>query len=410
MRSWARLYATCPGLKTRAHGLHKAGLKPRPTYGGRHRLCRRARLQPRGDRPPPGRDLFVSTVFDGPASGWAQGAARPARSDRSKEREKRAPRSRAEAHQGVMANSWRVFKFGGSSVADAACMRRVADIIEGEPAGPLAVVLSACKGVTDGLLDLVAAAERQEPAAPALAGAAAAAHRHRRRDLHARRRDGVRRRVRRRRGRHRAPAPGHVRGRGRPPRKPATSSPATASCGPRGSSPAASPPAAGAARCAGSTRATSSRCSGARSARRSSGRCRANAPRRWCQPARPRRSSCPASSPARPRACRRRSAATARDFSASIFGDVLNASEIHIWTDVDGVLSADPRRVPDATRDRLAVVPRGDGAGLLRRQGDPSADDGPGGDEGHPDLDAQHVRAGEARHAHLRGARPRTTP
>ena len=55
-----------------------------------------------------------------------------------------------------MANSWRVFKFGGSSVADAACMRRVADIIEGEPAGPLAVVLSACKGVTDGLLDLSA--------------------------------------------------------------------------------------------------------------------------------------------------------------------------------------------------------------------------------------------------------------
>jgi aspartokinase/homoserine dehydrogenase 1 len=36
------------------------------------------------------------------------------------------------------------------------------------------------------------------------------------------------------------------------------------------------------------------------------------------------------------------------DFSASILGDLLNASEIHIWTDVDGVLSADPRRVPDA--------------------------------------------------------------
>src|SRR5689334_365645 len=68
-----------------------------------------------------------------------------------------------------MANSWRVFKFGGSSVADAACMRRVADIIEAEPAGPLAVVLSACKGVTDGLLDLVSAAEKQEPTAPALA-------------------------------------------------------------------------------------------------------------------------------------------------------------------------------------------------------------------------------------------------
>jgi aspartokinase/homoserine dehydrogenase 1 len=37
------------------------------------------------------------------------------------------------------------------------------------------------------------------------------------------------------------------------------------------------------------------------------------------------------------------------DFSASIFADLLDASEIHIWTDVDGVLSADPRRVPDAT-------------------------------------------------------------
>jgi aspartokinase/homoserine dehydrogenase 1 len=36
------------------------------------------------------------------------------------------------------------------------------------------------------------------------------------------------------------------------------------------------------------------------------------------------------------------------DFSASIFGSLLDASEIHIWTDVDGVLSADPRRVPNA--------------------------------------------------------------
>ncbi len=37
------------------------------------------------------------------------------------------------------------------------------------------------------------------------------------------------------------------------------------------------------------------------------------------------------------------------DFSGSIFGALLDAQEIHIWTDVDGVLSADPRRVPDAT-------------------------------------------------------------
>jgi aspartokinase/homoserine dehydrogenase 1 len=36
------------------------------------------------------------------------------------------------------------------------------------------------------------------------------------------------------------------------------------------------------------------------------------------------------------------------DFSASIFGALLGAREIVIWTDVDGVLSADPRQVPDA--------------------------------------------------------------
>jgi aspartokinase/homoserine dehydrogenase 1 len=36
------------------------------------------------------------------------------------------------------------------------------------------------------------------------------------------------------------------------------------------------------------------------------------------------------------------------DFSGSIFGALLDASEILIWTDVDGVLSADPRLVPNA--------------------------------------------------------------
>jgi aspartokinase/homoserine dehydrogenase 1 len=66
-------------------------------------------------------------------------------------------------------DAWRVFKFGGSSVADATCMERVAAIIEGEPAGRLAVVLSASRGVTDALLALVAAAGRQEDTSEALA-------------------------------------------------------------------------------------------------------------------------------------------------------------------------------------------------------------------------------------------------
>src|SRR2546426_874013 len=36
------------------------------------------------------------------------------------------------------------------------------------------------------------------------------------------------------------------------------------------------------------------------------------------------------------------------DFSAAIFGVLAGSPEIHIWTDVDGVLSADPRLVPEA--------------------------------------------------------------
>lgn len=58
--------------------------------------------------------------------------------------------------------AWNVHKFGGSSVADAACFRRVANILDGLPPGPVGVVLSACKGVTDALLELVRLAERQD--------------------------------------------------------------------------------------------------------------------------------------------------------------------------------------------------------------------------------------------------------
>ena len=57
---------------------------------------------------------------------------------------------------------WVVHKFGGSSVADADCFRRVAAILESLPGARLAVVLSACRGVTDALLRLVALAERQD--------------------------------------------------------------------------------------------------------------------------------------------------------------------------------------------------------------------------------------------------------
>ena len=67
-------------------------------------------------------------------------------------------------------------KFGGSSVADADCFRRVAAILDAVPAPRLAVVLSACKGVTDALLRLVALAERQDDGYRTEIGALRARH------------------------------------------------------------------------------------------------------------------------------------------------------------------------------------------------------------------------------------------
>lgn len=66
-------------------------------------------------------------------------------------------------------SQWRVHKFGGSSLADAACFRRVASILLADRGAPLAVVVSAMGGMTDALLGLVDEAERSaEQIAPGL--------------------------------------------------------------------------------------------------------------------------------------------------------------------------------------------------------------------------------------------------
>ncbi|HEY2144615.1 MAG TPA: bifunctional aspartate kinase/homoserine dehydrogenase I [Steroidobacteraceae bacterium] len=59
-------------------------------------------------------------------------------------------------------DKWVVHKFGGSSVADAACFRQVAEIVEASTNPREAIVLSACRGVTDALLNLVALAEHAD--------------------------------------------------------------------------------------------------------------------------------------------------------------------------------------------------------------------------------------------------------
>jgi aspartokinase/homoserine dehydrogenase 1 len=73
-------------------------------------------------------------------------------------------------------DKWVVHKFGGSSVADAGCFRRVAAIVEASANPREAVVLSACRGVTDALLSLVSLAE--EPGADTAAAIDALKARH----------------------------------------------------------------------------------------------------------------------------------------------------------------------------------------------------------------------------------------
>ena len=176
---------------------------------------------------------------------------------------------------------WRVHKFGGSSVADAACMQRVADIIDKENGSRLGVVLSACRGVTDALLALITQAERQQPVDDAVV-----ALRERHVEMARTLTPGhVGRRL------HRSPRsrlPGHHR---HPARRspdafgiacgPRSGRPASARSGPRGCSPGISPPAGGGRDASsGSMRATSSAWTGARSGRACAGRSRAPMRRR----------------------------------------------------------------------------------------------------------------------------------
>ena len=55
--------------------------------------------------------------------------------------------------------AWHIHKFGGSSLADAECFRRVGEIILAKTGTRRAVVVSAMGGMTDALLQVVAAAE-----------------------------------------------------------------------------------------------------------------------------------------------------------------------------------------------------------------------------------------------------------
>ncbi len=61
-------------------------------------------------------------------------------------------------------NPWKIHKFGGSSLADATCFRRVAGILLDYDDPRIGVVVSAMGGMTDALLELVTHAEQDDDA------------------------------------------------------------------------------------------------------------------------------------------------------------------------------------------------------------------------------------------------------
>ncbi len=94
------------------------------------------------------------------------------------------------------------------------------------------------------------------------------------------------------------------------------------------------------------------------------------------------------------------------DYSASIVGAAVSADTIEIWTDVDGVLSADPTDRAVGVRPARDVVRRGDGAVVLRREGHSFGHHRAGGREADSDSDQEHVQSVGAGHADLQQARP----
>ena len=108
------------------------------------------------------------------------------------------------------------------------------------------------------------------------------------------------------------------------------------------------------------------------------------------------------------------------DYSASIFGRLLSAKDVTIWTDVSGVYSADPRAVPEAcvvpfvsyneacelayfgakVRDERVALSYSlcgccmfDSFILPCAAGHSPQDDEPSDSAGHSHLHPQHVRA-----------------
>ena len=62
----------------------------------------------------------------------------------------------------MVRHRWKIHKFGGSSLADAACFRRVGNLLLGYSDVCMGVVVSAMGGMTDALINLAILAERDD--------------------------------------------------------------------------------------------------------------------------------------------------------------------------------------------------------------------------------------------------------
>ena len=87
------------------------------------------------------------------------------------------------------------------------------------------------------------------------------------------------------------------------------------------------------------------------------------------------------------------------DYTASIVGAGIGAEEIQIWTDVDGMLTADPNDHSGRASREECLVRRGGGAGVFRREGAASGDGAAGHRKKYSGADSEFAAAGSGRHA-----------
>ena len=88
------------------------------------------------------------------------------------------------------------------------------------------------------------------------------------------------------------------------------------------------------------------------------------------------------------------------DYTGAILAAALDAEVLEIWTDVSGMMTADPRIVRNIKQIPAHNIPRSDGAFAFRRKGDLSADDSAGFAEKYSDFYKKYFRARRFRNAY----------